>query len=267
MRRGPGLGLGVCLALLLAPVARAELPLGEYVIELGGDNGLARPYDFVDLCLEGLCLEGDLDTSTSGAISGDAAMSGDIEGVSLDLDVAITGQASGSTVKPKVGMSLDIDGVAEYGGYEFTVSGSGKAKCGLDLVVPGQLQCKGRLKLCLYDGADKLACESGPFEGPLAFERVPFDVVLDLATDERNVVTGDAVVEIDAAPVFAYSVTGKYKESADTATLKLASGDPAVKTKVALKKVVLEAGAATAGTVTFKVAGQKGKATLPAVPP
>jgi hypothetical protein len=78
-------------------------------------------------------------------------------------------------------------------------------------------------------------------------------------------VLGDASVQVDvegATPI-GYHVKGKYKPTADTSNLKLASDDPALKTSVALKSVELEAGGAVAGTVAFKIAGQKGKAELP----
>jgi hypothetical protein len=89
------------------------------------------------------------------------------------------------------------------------------------------------------------------------------DIHLELATSAKNGVTGDAEVLIDATPVFAYAAKGKYKPAADTTSLKLARLDPAARTKVTLKSVVLEAGTATSGLVTFKIAGQKGIAQLP----
>jgi len=250
---------------LTATVARAEMPSGAYTISVEGDSGLVLPSDDLVECSEGICIDASMETSTTGAISGAGVMNGESEGVAIDLSVVIGGQVSGSTAKPKVTMSVQVDGTAEYGGMEFLVRGSGRAKCGLDRLDPSQLQCKGPLKLCVYDGSKKLGCDSGPFFDTLIpLERVPFEIALDLATSEKNAITGTGEVSIDAMPALAYTAKGKYKPKSDTSSVKLAGVDRLAKTKIAVSKTVLAEGGASGGVLTFKIAGQKGKLTLPA---
>lgn len=257
----------VCFLGLLGSVARAEMPAGEYAVTVGGDAGLVLPSGDLETCEStpdgDLCITSSVDTDASGIVTGNAVLTLDGSGVSMDLNLLLDGQVGGSTVKPKTVLHFSAQGSATDGLLVLDILGSGKMKCGLDDTMPDQLFCKGRMKLCAYIDGDKLDCAGLPFGTSVGFTRTPFDLQLDLATGEKNVVTGDAQVLIDAAPAFAYSAKGKYKPTTDATNLKLTSVDPEAKTKIALKQAVLEAGSASAGVVTFKIAGQKGKATLP----
>jgi hypothetical protein len=181
--------------------------------------------------------------------------------VDVDIDLVLDGAIAGSTVKPKVVLDFTADGTATDGIDTLDVEGAGRMKCKLD-VNPSPLFCKGKAKICAFDGADRVGCARLPFATVLEFERTPFDIQLVLATDDRNVVTGDADVLIDAVPAASYLAKGKYKPTADTTNLKLTGTDPALKTKLALKKGALAGGGASAGTLVFKVAGQTGKVEI-----
>ncbi len=279
----PGLGFcAVCLVVLLGSSARAETPAGEYTIAVSEDDGLVFPSGVIEeLCVvdpadQEICVSGDVATDASGAVTGSAALI--LTGpISLDLALVLDGRLAGSTLNPKAVIDFSAAGIALVDDpnqptdpnlppnppLEFDVDGSGRMKCKLDLEDPEQLLCTGKARLCVFDeDGKKLGCDRLPFATPLDFVRTPFDIHLDLATDAKNVVAGDAEVLIGAAPVFAYTAKGKYKPTADTTNLKLASADTTVKTKIALKKVQLAGGAAGGGAVVFKIAGQKGAVLL-----
>jgi len=63
--------------------------------------------------------------------------------------------------------------------------------------------------------------------------------------------------------VFEYTVTGKYDARRDSSSLRLAGLDAASRSKLRLSSLALSGGAATAGTLDYQIAGQKGRATLP----
>ena len=260
----------LCAAALLASAARAEMPAGAYTISILGDNALVFPSGTIENQCEstpdGLaCASSDVHTDASGAVSGTGTLTLTGGDVTLDLGLALEGQISGTTVKPKTVVGFTAEGDGSYQGIPLTVTGGGRLKCAIDPTVADQLFCKGRAKLCVYMSGEKLGCTGLPFATSFAFERTPFDISLDLATDPKNGVTGDAQVLINAAPAFDYTAKGKYKPKTDTTTLKLVGVDPAAKTKIALKSALLEGGGASSGTVVFKVAGMKGTATLPLV--
>ncbi len=260
-----------CACLFFAAESRAELPGGAYSLALEGSAGLAFPSGDAEVCTPvdagEACVSSSVSTDPSGAVTGTGALAGDDGEVSISLSFALTGSVGGSIGKPKARFDFTLEGVFEEsgGGTQIEVTGEGKMACKLDRDFPNQLFCRARTRLCGSLGGETI-CDRLSIPVPVAFERVPFRVDLDLVTGEKNVVTGDGEVVIDAATAATYTAKGKYKPTADTTNLKLESVDTALKTKVALKKVLLEAGGATSGVVAFKVAGQTGKATLPTAP-
>jgi hypothetical protein len=256
-----------CLAAVLAASARAEMPAGEYTIPIGGVNGLAFPVgDVPEECLteDGaeVCFSASADTDASGHVTGMGVITIDDGFNSADLDLALDGAVGGSTAKPKAALHVAVTGTGFIAGMDVTFSGVGRVKCKIDRLDPDSLFCKGKAKVCVFDGGDRLGCEGLPFESSFPIERTPFDIQVVVATDMRNVVTGTGDVLIEDAPAYSYVAKGKYKPTADTTNLKLTGTDPAVKTKIGMKKMVLEAGGATSGTIAFKVAGQTGKVVI-----
>jgi hypothetical protein len=94
-----------------------------------------------------------------------------------------------------------------------------------------------------------------------------FDMQLELATGAMGAVTGTGSVRVGDAELATYTATGRYKSGTDTVELVLVGVDPESKTRIALRGVTLEAGAATSGSARFMIAGQRGAADLPSLPP
>jgi hypothetical protein len=263
------------LACGLTSFAAAEPPAGAYAIEVGAADGLVLPAGTFDESGPGpdglVGFAGEYETSVAGAITGSAGLTLDDPPFSLEAALELEGQMAGSTLFPKASLTLVGTGSAAVPDpndpndpnlptLEFDVEASGRMRCKLDLETLDQLLCKGKVRLCVFDDEGvKRGCENVRLAIPLAFDPVPFEIQLELATSESSEVTGSGAVVIDAAPAFAYTAVGRYKPSADTTNLKLASADPLLKTTVVLKKAVFGGGGATGGVALFKVAGQKGR--------
>ena len=263
------LGLArVCVAAVVAlwvADTRAETPDGAYTIALDGDAALVVPTGDGEVCeADGsggeVCVSTHVSTSVGGVVSGSGLVTDTLLEISVDLD--LVGQVSGSTTKPKLVLGLIAAGSA--GGLD--VGGKGKIKCAPADGGGTVFDCQGKAKLCAFELGHKLGCEKVPFATQVAYARQPFELDLDLLTVLQSTVTGDATAQIGALTVASYAIKGKYKPSADASTLVLKCTDDALKSKVALNKVVLAAGAPTAGTAVFKLMGQKGAVTLPSVP-
>ncbi len=250
--------LGVSLA--WGPRAGAEEPSGGYTIEINGESGLIVPTGEAEVCEDGVCVSTDVTTSVSGLVSGSGAVA--IESDATNIDLQLVGRVSGSTAKPKLVLVFLAEGDAD--GVD--LQGKGKLKCALGSA-PGLLECTGKAKVCAFELGQKLGCEKLPFATQVAFLRQPFALDLDLDTILGRTVTGDAAARIGAITIASYVAKGKYKSSADTSTLVLKGADKSLKTKVALKKVVLAEGGPTAGTAVFKLMGQKGVVELPSIAP
>ena len=265
MKRGLAAVCGVVCAmgvsLAWAPRAAAETPSGGYTIPINGESGLVVPTGQGEVCQGGVCVSTDVTTDAVGIVSGSGNVSIDA-GATADIDLALAGRVSGTTAKPKLALAFVASGQANGA----SVEGKGKLKCVLGNVA-GELDCTGKARLCAFQLGHKLGCEKLPFATQVAFARQPFELDLDLQTVLMGTVTGEAGARIGAITVASYFVKGKYKPGTDASNLVLKSSDPAQKTKVALKKVVLAAGAPTAGTAVFKLMGQKGKVALPSIAP
>jgi hypothetical protein len=251
--------IGVSIAWL--PRAAAEVPSGAYAIQVNGDSGLVLPTGGAEVCDGGVCVSTDVTTDADGIVSGSGNVSID-SGATADIDLDLVGRVSGTTAKPKLVLAFAAAGQANGVG----VAGKGQLKCALGSD-PNALDCTGKAKLCAFQLGHKLGCEKLPFAAQVAFARQPFELDLDLQTVLAGTVTGEAGAQVGAITLASYVVKGKYKASTDASTLALKSQDPAQKTKVALKKVVLAAGGPTSGTAVFKLMGQKGRVELPSIAP
>jgi hypothetical protein len=249
------------LSLAWGPRAAAEEPGGAYTIEVNGDSGLLVPTGEGEVCDSGICVSTNVATDADGIVSGSGLV--ELDGsVTGTIDLALAGRVSGTTAKPKLALALLAQGEADG----VHVEGKGKLKCRLGSV-PSMLDCTGKLKVCAFQLGKKLGCEKLPFATEVAFLRQPFALDLDLQTVLTGTVTGEASARIGAITIASYTAKGKYKASTDASNLVLKSVNAAKKTKVALKKVVLAAGAPTAGTAVFKLMGQKGSVALPSIAP
>jgi hypothetical protein len=248
------------LSLTAAPRARAEQPAGAYTVEINGDGGLIVPTGTAEVCQGGVCVSTDVTTNANGVVSGSGVVT--IASETANVDLVLAGRVSGTVAKPKLVLGFAATGTANG----MSVAGKGKLKCALKNT-PAALDCTGRAKVCAFQLGHKIGCEKLPLTTQVAFQRQPFALDLDLQTVLQSTVTGAANARIGAITIASYAAKGKYKASTDASTLLLKGTDSSQKTKVVLRKVVLAAGAPTAGTALFKLMGQKGAVALPSIGP
>lgn len=259
---------GLVVALAAAPLwARAEPPSGSYAIDLPAEPGIVLPTDLdEDDCetVEGvtICASGQLTTDGAGAIDGDAtlAFSGEIEG---ELAGYFDGKVAGQAGDPRVTLSMLLEGELTSQGMPLEILASSRARCARNALAGG-FDCSGSMKLCAYYLGARIGCES---------ERIAYFVeddtgswqlrLIGLTTAPDGSVSGTAEVELSNGQVFSYAVTGKYSSRTDSSSLRLAELGTARGSKLRLASVVLTGGAATAGSLDYQIAGQKGRATLP----
>jgi len=251
-----------CVSALWAASARAEAPAGAYTVAIDGDAGLIVPTGEGEVCEDDgtggqVCVSTDVSTNANGVVSGSGLVTDVAQALSVDLD--FVGKVSGTTAKPKLVLAFAATGSATG----LDVAGKGKLVCVPDRGGAPVFACRGKAKLCAFQLGVKLGCQKVPFDTQVAYARQPFELDLDLQTVLQSTVTGAATAQIGAITIASYAAKGKYKASADASTLVLKCTDRGVKSSVVLKKVVLAAGAPTAGTAVFKLMGQKGVVTLP----
>lgn len=255
------------LAVLTARIAAAEVPSGSYAIDIGAEQSILVPANVEASSCETaddvtICLSGELATNGAGVITGSglATFTGGIEG---DLAIGFTGKVAGAATRPRVSLSLDLTGELTSDGVTLDVEASSRTKCGQDLLAGG-FACVGKMKLCAFYHGQRVGCESGLINFEIEDDGGPWQLRLDLATDPAGVVSGTAEVELATGEIYAYGVTGKYNARSGTADLRLVGSGAALGSKLRLSKVSLLGGTATGGRLDFQVAGQKGKASLPA---
>jgi len=262
----------VLVLALSAPLrASADPPSGSYTIDLPAEPGILVPAEAqASYCetVEGItiCLSGEPVTDGSGVISGDAQLefSGEVEGT---LTGSFGGKVSGAAGHPRVRLTMELTGEF-YSWWEnqtFDVQVTQRTRCVRDEIAGG-FYCQGPLRTCASFEGSRVGCGSVSSGFVVEEESAAWQLVLELSTDERGVVTGTATVELETGAVFAYTVTGKYDARRDSSSLRLVGLGEASRSKLRLSSAVLAGGTATAGTVDYQISGQKGRAILPVAP-
>lgn len=258
---------GLVVALVAAPLwARAEPPSGSYAIDHPAAPAIVVPAESQEpLCesTEGFtfCISGDLSTDGSGSVSGDGLLefTGEIEGV---LAGAFSGKVIGAAGEPRLSLTMEFAGELWYQGEPFEAESTLRAKCVRDEQAGGFV-CSGQQKVCLSYLGRRLGCESAQGFFVVEEQSGGWTLALELATDERGNVSGSATVELASGGVLQYAVSGRYDARRDSSSLRLAELGTARGSKLRLGSVVLTGGTATAGSLDYQIAGQKGRATLP----
>ena len=263
--------LVLVLALSVPQFAAAGPPSGSYTIDVPADPGIVVPAEAqASYCetVEGItiCLSGEPATDGSGAIRGDAQLefTGEVEGT---LAGTFGGKVSGAAGDPRVAFTMEFAGQL-YSWWEnqtFDVQVTQRTKCIRDEIAGG-FYCQGPLRTCASFEGSRVGCGSVRAGFVVEEESAAWQLVLELATDERGVVTGTATVELETGSVFAYAVTGKYDARRDSSSLRLAGLGDASRSKLRLSSAVLSGGTATAGTLDYQISGQKGRTILSVAP-
>ena len=277
MRRGLP-GCVASLALLLATGARAETPAGAYTITVSGDDAPYLPSGTVDIpdnhCPFGtVCVSNTVGTDAHGAITGTGRVKFLRDAIDLVLDVQFSGQASGTTAKPKARLRMLGEGTITGGDQSLDAHATADVPCAFIPAPEGvpstedHMFCTGKLQVCVFLLGAQLDCVRIPFGVATRLARAPFDLALDLATDAKHRVSGSAEMQVGEEDPIACDVSGKFAARADSTKARLLCGEGDARTKLALKKVVLADGVPESGTLVFEVAGQRGKADLAPTPP
>jgi len=259
----------VCLLVSVAAAVRAEPPAGNYAIPVGGSASIWQPGGTWDFCeteqdVE-LCFVITESTDVAGVVTGTGTFTftGLVEG---ELVSPVTGQMSGSTEKSKVSLSGPLEGQLSQGAVVLDINGSVSFKCKEDPLDPALFDCKPKVKLCAYNGGKKVGCDRiGGKSGEANVAAIGGPWVLRLAalaTDSAGNVTGDAEVELATGQILAFTASGKYNAKSDSSKLTLLGAGPATSSRIKLSKLVLSGGGASAGKISFAIAGQKGKAEI-----
>lgn len=254
----------MCLAL----PAGAEPPSGTYLIDVGGDQSISLPTEIEDTSCETedgvtICVDGAISTDGSGAVDGAALfeLSGDLEG---ELEATLSGAVRGSGSKTKVRLAMAMSGEVSSGGLTLDFEAKGRFKC-VENAGAGSFLCRGKLRLCAFEGGQRVGCESERVDLELEDGGGPWQLrLLNLATEASGAITGEAQVALSTGQILSYDVSGKYSARKDTANLRLVGTGDAAGSKLALSKVAFEGDDTTAGKLAFQIAGQKGKVALPA---
>jgi hypothetical protein len=270
-----GLSL-VCVLAVIAASAAADEPTGTFTIPMGGGSVPPAPgrllvptptilgWVWCSQPGDTVCTSAKVATDSSGALTGTGfvGLQGNLSG---QVELALVGRMTGTLAHPEATLHFTAAGSATDGMAAVEIRGSGRLKCGSDPLsgALGAFNCETKTRLCAFEGHHRTACFKLPPFG-LGTELEPFSIQLDLETGANGAVTGIGSVEIAGVGTLGYTARGRYDSGADTTNLELTGTDPAEKTKLALRNVVLSAGSASAGTVVFKIAGQRGRVELPA---
>jgi hypothetical protein len=259
--------------LCAAAASRAEEPAGAYTIPFLGDAALAVPAGGSSDCAEArgieTCLALPLKTNPVGTLTppddpNTLTFSVDSPEVTSDLIVTrVGGLLSGTNQKPKAVLEFGASGTVSEGGVTLNALASGSLRCKLDADLADTLACRGKATLCAFTAnGDELGCTALPIATRLTLVERPFDLELDLSTDAKGVVTGDALVRFSEDQAMPRTVTGKYNSRNDTATLNLIGFDNGLGSMLTLKGVRFEDETGTGGKVVYKIASQKGAVKL-----
>jgi hypothetical protein len=264
------------LALAAASTARAERPAGDYTIAVDdpqifvpvlsepnapGPLGCATEQG-VTLCVDRTVSFFPM-TNTSGGFA--ASVLGHVGGhltPLLDLSGSIGGLVSGPPRKRTATFTLTLAGNVLYAGAPVLATMSGKGRCAAPATNPGPMACLARTNLCVTESRRVLGCVEHDLELSLPQEGGAWELrLVNLVTTNREEVTGTARVVLAGGEELLprYAVNGKYDVRRDSANLALTGG---LRTRIKLSRVELEAGAARAGTMTFRIANQRGRVDL-----
>lgn len=257
----------VVLAFSIPFAAGAERPSGVYLIQVGGDHAIFLPTEVGSLACESdggvtVCFGGSISADASGEVTGTALaeFSGDVAG---DLAATFRGRVGGSTGDTRLSLAMSATGQVSSVGAMLDVEARGRWRCVDDTASRG-FRCSGRMRRCVFDGRHRLGCESEPSNLNLADDGGPWLLYLELTTDAKGIVGGTAMVFLSTGLMVDYDLTGKYNSRTDTTRLRLVGAGRAQSSKLELSKLSLSNGAATAGELRYRIAGQRGRTQLPA---
>ncbi len=246
---------GFALAVSAAPFAHTEPPSGSYAIAIPGDPSIVVLNEIDDSSCETadgvtICFSGDLTTDGSGSIHGTGILgfSGEIDG---ELAGSFAGRLSGTAGNPRLRLAIVLEGELSSEGETLAVEATSRSRCAVDPFAGG-FACAGPIKMCVFDGGRRLGCESENVEFYVEDDGGPWQLTLDLATDEAGVVTGTADVELSTGQVLGHEVTGRYSSVTDTSSLRLVGVGSASGSKLRLASLSLAGEAATGGSSTSR---------------
>jgi hypothetical protein len=255
------------LAFSTPHAAGAEQPSGAYVIQVGGEHAIYLPTEVGGPACQTdggvtACFSGAISADASGKVTGTAVaeFSGDVEG---DLAATFSGRLSGSTADTKLRLAMHMTGEVSSGGALLDVKARGRWRCVEDTTLGG-FSCSGRLRRCMFDGGQRLGCESERSSLHLREQGGLWAVYLELSTDAKGIVGGTATVFLSTGAVLDYELAGKYNARTDTAKLRLVGTGEAQGSELELSTLSLSNSTATAGELRYRIAGQKGRTLLPA---
>ncbi len=253
---------------------------GTYPFPVDGDGEIWQPGRLLDGCasepsLFEVCVSVDTSTDNEGRVSGTGLIgfSGSLSGLS---PYGVTGQVSGTTAKTKASLVGDFAGSAVFhstsGPVAVDLEGDVRFRCKENPDDRTEFACKARFNVCAFLAGKKQFCRRVHGEIPLEAVGAPWMLTVDLSTVDDGPVAGtgfldrgtDQRSQIDLGSLD-YTAVGTYKASKDIAKLLLV-GVQSPDSKIKISKLALRDPRGPGGKVSFKVAGQKGRAEIQPAP-
>ena len=244
----------LAVTLMVPAQASADAPNGSYFFDFDsltivtGATDLSAFFPFAFLC-------DDFKTKSDGKLSGDCDV--DIPGTQNGLDGKVKGDIERNDDEIVLTQSLRLDGKIRGGGRTFDVDYDFDVKATLK-AGDDEIKYKTKIEACVDKRCEK---ESSTTKIPASsfgdFGVVTTDGLLELnvTTNEKNKIKGDARLTTTQGKKIKFDVKGKYDPNADTATIKLAKK----KSSIRLEDATVDGDIMTTTIIYKKVFGNRGK--------
>ena len=259
------------LLLLIAPgLASAEIPIGMFEIDLGGNHSIwLDAADDQDEFCEGFAegFGGTLQSCSlsmsidgKGKISGSVAVSAENAGVVVSLDGPIKGKLKGDGQTGLTNFSFSIKLAGEVSDGLMMADVNANASFAGQITGAGLLTGDWSLKFCAKGGGCFSEMEAQP---PESLDG-GWTLVLEIADLGGGKLGGSATAELGDGTPCPYAISGKYSAKNDLASLKLSpTNATCAGTSISLQEVQL-AGLLTA-QMKYKLFGKQGETSVESV--
>jgi len=238
------------LVITLAGVVSAQVPAGDYQLDLGGNWSIWDVTGHYDASELGLAMSFDLVMDAQGKFTGSGYV--DVHDEDLYMNFNITGSVKTSGNVTRVNMTMKFQG--EYYGESF--KGTAKVKTEVDIenaVMTGTMTVSMMGERATVDFEEAFPADmTGDWSMAMHIEDV-----------KGKTLVGTGWVELSNGERSGFEITGKYNAKKNLADLTLKSKNVALKgNQVKLSKVQVLSGSILSGKISYKLFGQKGSGTF-----
>lgn len=252
----------LAVTLMVPAQASADAPNGTYFFDFDsltvvtGGTDLSAFFPFAFLC-------DDFKTKSDGKLSGDCDV--DIPGTQNGLKGKVKGDIDRNDDEIVLSQSLKLDGKIKGGGHSFDVDYDFDVKATLK-AGDDEIKYKTKIKACVDNQCEK---DSSTTKLPASsfgdFGVVTTDglLELDVTTNNKNKIKGDARLTTTLGKKIKFDVKGKYDPVADTSIIKLAKK----KSSIRLEDADVDGDIMTTTIIYKKIFGNRGSMEAMSVAP